>query len=66
MQAEERQQTILQLLDARGQVTISDLSTRFGVSEMTVRRGPDRERQLRTAVRDAGPAQPRRETRHRR
>lgn len=38
MQAEERQQTILQLLDARGQVTISDLSSRFGVSEMTVRR----------------------------
>jgi DeoR/GlpR family transcriptional regulator of sugar metabolism len=38
MQAEERQQTILQLLDARGQVTIAELSTRFSVSEMTVRR----------------------------
>lgn len=38
MQAEERQQTILQLLDARGQVSIAELSSRFGVSEMTVRR----------------------------
>lgn len=38
MQAEERQQTILQLLDARGMVTIADLSTRFSVSEMTIRR----------------------------
>jgi DeoR/GlpR family transcriptional regulator of sugar metabolism len=38
VQAEERQQTVLQLLDARGKLTIADLSTRFGVSEMTVRR----------------------------
>ena len=38
VQAEERQQTILQLLDARGQVTIADLSARFSVSEMTIRR----------------------------
>ena len=38
MQAEERQQTILQLLDARGQLTIADLSDRFSVSEMTIRR----------------------------
>lgn len=38
MQAEERQQTILQLLDARGQVSIADLSARFSVSEMTIRR----------------------------
>ena len=38
MQAEERHQTILQLLDARGQVTIADLSARFSVSEMTIRR----------------------------
>lgn len=38
MQAEERQQTILQVLDARGQVTIADLSARFSVSEMTIRR----------------------------
>ncbi|MDT7666954.1 MAG: hypothetical protein QOD04_6510, partial [Pseudonocardiales bacterium] len=38
MQAEERQQTILQLLDARGQITIADLSDRFSVSEMTIRR----------------------------
>lgn len=38
MQVEQRHQTILQLLDARGQVTISDLSTRFSVSEMTIRR----------------------------
>ena len=38
MQAEERQQSILQLLDARGQLTIADLSARFSVSEMTIRR----------------------------
>lgn len=38
MQAEERQQTILRLLQARGRVTITDLSARFSVSEMTVRR----------------------------
>ena len=38
VQAEERHQTILQLLDARGQVTIADLSARFSVSEMTIRR----------------------------
>jgi DeoR/GlpR family transcriptional regulator of sugar metabolism len=38
VQAEERQQTILQLLDARGQITIADLSDRFSVSEMTIRR----------------------------
>ena len=33
-----RQQTILQLLDARGKVSIGELSGRFSVSEMTVRR----------------------------
>jgi DeoR/GlpR family transcriptional regulator of sugar metabolism len=38
VQAEERQQTILELLDARGQVTIAELSTRFSVSDMTLRR----------------------------
>ena len=38
MPAEERQQTILHLLDTRGQVTIADLSGRFAVSEMTIRR----------------------------
>lgn len=38
MQAEERQQTILQLLDARAKVGIAELSTRFAVSEMTIRR----------------------------
>lgn len=38
MQATERHQTILQLLGARGQVTIADLSGRFSVSEMTIRR----------------------------
>lgn len=38
MQAEERHQTILQLLNARGQVTIAELSSRFSVSEMTIRR----------------------------
>jgi DeoR/GlpR family transcriptional regulator of sugar metabolism len=38
MQAEERYQTILKLLGARGQVTIAELSGRFSVSEMTIRR----------------------------
>jgi DeoR/GlpR family transcriptional regulator of sugar metabolism len=38
MQAEERHQTILQLLQARGQITIAELSVRFKVSDMTVRR----------------------------
>ncbi len=38
MPAGDRHQTILQLLDARGQVTIADLSSRFAVSEMTIRR----------------------------
>lgn len=38
MQAEERQQTILELLEARGQVTIAELSARFSVSDMTLRR----------------------------
>lgn len=38
MQSEERWQTILQLLNARGKLTIADLSTRFSVSEMTIRR----------------------------
>lgn len=33
-----RHQTILQLLDARGKVSIAELSARFSVSEMTVRR----------------------------
>lgn len=36
--AEKRQQTILQLLDARGKVNIARLSGQFSVSEMTVRR----------------------------
>jgi DeoR/GlpR family transcriptional regulator of sugar metabolism len=38
VQAQERQQQILQLLEARGNVSISDLSTRMSVSDMTVRR----------------------------
>lgn len=38
MQATERQQTILKLLEARGQVTITHLSARLSVSEMTIRR----------------------------
>ncbi|HEY0812346.1 MAG TPA: DeoR/GlpR family DNA-binding transcription regulator [Pseudonocardia sp.] len=38
MQAEERQQIILQLLNARGRLTIAELSTRFSVSDMTIRR----------------------------
>ena len=38
MQAEERQQTILELLEARGNVSISELSTRLSVSDMTLRR----------------------------
>lgn len=38
MQAEDRHQIILQILDARGHVSIGDLSTRLAVSEMTIRR----------------------------
>lgn len=38
VQAAERQQTILQLLEARGTLAIADLSARFSVSEMTIRR----------------------------
>jgi DeoR/GlpR family transcriptional regulator of sugar metabolism len=38
MSAEDRQQTILRLLDARGKLSITELSGRFSVSEMTVRR----------------------------
>jgi DeoR/GlpR family transcriptional regulator of sugar metabolism len=38
MNAEERQKTVLDLLQARGQVSIAELSIRFGTSEMTVRR----------------------------
>ena len=38
MQPQERQQLILKRLDARGQITISDLSSRLSVSEMTIRR----------------------------
>jgi DeoR/GlpR family transcriptional regulator of sugar metabolism len=38
VQAQERQKTILQLLEARGRVNIADLSGRFSVSEMTIRR----------------------------
>ncbi len=38
MQAEQRHQSILGLLNARGKLTIADLSTRFSVSEMTIRR----------------------------
>jgi DeoR/GlpR family transcriptional regulator of sugar metabolism len=38
VQVEERQQAVLQLLDARGQVNIAEMSARFGVSEMTLRR----------------------------
>ena len=41
MQPQERQQLILKRLDARGQVTISDLSRRLSVSEMTIRRDLD-------------------------
>ncbi|GAA2795582.1 DeoR/GlpR family DNA-binding transcription regulator [Crossiella cryophila] len=38
MQAGERQQAILQLLNARGRLTIAELSTRMSVSDMTIRR----------------------------
>lgn len=38
MQAEERRHIILELLNARGRVSIVELSGRFQVSEMTVRR----------------------------
>lgn len=41
MQPQERQQLILKRLDARGQITISDLSRRLSVSEMTIRRDLD-------------------------
>ena len=36
--AQQRQQQILQLLEARGQVSIGDLAARFTVSDMTLRR----------------------------
>ncbi|MEW6232745.1 MAG: DeoR/GlpR family DNA-binding transcription regulator, partial [Chloroflexota bacterium] len=35
---EERRQKILQLIETQGSVDVSDLCTRFGVSEMTIRR----------------------------
>lgn len=38
MNATERQQRILELLDRRGRLTIADLSNRFSVSDMTIRR----------------------------
>jgi DeoR/GlpR family transcriptional regulator of sugar metabolism len=38
MNAEERQRAILEVIQARGKATTADLSQRFGVSEMTVRR----------------------------
>jgi DeoR/GlpR family transcriptional regulator of sugar metabolism len=41
VQAKDRQRVILELLEARGKLTITDLSTRFSVSEMTVRRDLD-------------------------
>ena len=41
MQAKDRQHTILELLEQQGKLTISELSTRFRVSEMTVRRDLD-------------------------
>ncbi|RJL23176.1 DeoR/GlpR family DNA-binding transcription regulator [Bailinhaonella thermotolerans] len=41
MRAEERHNVILHLLNSHGQVTIADLSVRFAVSEMTVRRDLD-------------------------
>ena len=36
--ATERQRSILELLDARGRLSITELSTRFSVSDMTIRR----------------------------
>lgn len=38
MNATERQQRILELLDSRGRLSITELSTRFSVSDMTIRR----------------------------
>lgn len=38
MNAEERQQAILHLLNTRGRLAIGELSTRFSVSDMTIRR----------------------------
>lgn len=42
MRSEQRHQIILQVLNARGKLTIADLSARFSVSEMTIRRDLDR------------------------
>jgi DeoR/GlpR family transcriptional regulator of sugar metabolism len=41
MLSEERHQTILDLLNSHGSVTVADLVARLGVSEMTVRRDLD-------------------------
>lgn len=41
MLLEERHQTILNLLDEQGSVSVTDLVTRFNVSEMTIRRDLD-------------------------
>lgn len=41
MNAHDRHQTILHLLERRGRVTVSDLAAQFAVSEMTVRRDLD-------------------------
>ncbi|HEY0237175.1 MAG TPA: DeoR/GlpR family DNA-binding transcription regulator [Friedmanniella sp.] len=41
MQAKDRQRTILELLEQQGKLAISELSARFRVSEMTVRRDLD-------------------------
>lgn len=38
MNATERQRHILELLDNRGRLTIAELSARFSVSDMTIRR----------------------------
>lgn len=38
MNAIERQRHILELLDSRGRLTIAELSARFSVSDMTIRR----------------------------
>ena len=41
MLSEERHQTILQLLDSHGSISVTDLVDRFSVSEMTARRDLD-------------------------
>ncbi|TFC01056.1 DeoR/GlpR transcriptional regulator [Cryobacterium adonitolivorans] len=58
MNAEVRQQEILTQLARRGELSITDLSTRFGVSEMTVRRDVNQLAAAGLAVRTHGRVAP--------